>query len=101
MTILAVTGLTREAKIAGGIGVIAISGGGDAKALTERLDALQDDITGVISIGIAGALSPLLKPGDVVIAERIVTARHSLRAEAAQKDDLRHPPARRPGKEGR
>jgi nucleoside phosphorylase len=88
VTILAVTGLKREARIAGGPGVIAVIGGGDAKALSERLDALEGDITGVISFGIAGALSPLLKPGDVVIAERIVTARHSLRAEAPRKEDF-------------
>ena len=86
MTILAVCGLQKEAKIARGVGVVAVSGGGDAKALGERLDAITDDITGIISFGIAGALSPLLKPGDVVIAERIVTARHSLRAEGPAEE---------------
>lgn len=88
MTILAVCGLKKEAKIAGGPGVIAVVGGGDAKALSERLDALEGDIHGIISFGLAGALSPLLKPGDIVVAERIVTARHSLRAEAPQKEDM-------------
>ena len=38
--------------------------------LAAKLDALHGDITGVISIGLAGALSPLLKVGDVVIADR-------------------------------
>lgn len=88
MTILAVCGLKKEAKIATGPGVIAVMGGGDAEALTKKLDAFEGDITGIISFGIAGALSPLLKPGDVVIAERIVTARHSLRAEAPKKEDI-------------
>jgi len=87
MTILAVCGLKKEAKIAGGPGVIAVVGGGDAKALGEKLDALEGDIHGIISFGIAAALSPLLKPGDVVIGERIVTARHSLRAEVQQKEE--------------
>ena len=72
MTILAVTGLTREAQIIGGPGVVAVAGGGDAKGLAEKLDALHGDIIGVISIGLGGALSPLLKVGDVIIADKIV-----------------------------
>jgi hopanoid-associated phosphorylase len=74
MTILAVCGLTREAEIAGTDGVIAVAGGGDAGGLKKKLDALHGDITGVISIGLGGALSPLLKVGDVVIGERIIAA---------------------------
>jgi adenosylhomocysteine nucleosidase len=72
MTILAVTGLTREAEIVGIAGVVAVAGGGDAKSLAEKLDALHGDIQGVISIGLAGALSPLLKVGEAVIADRII-----------------------------
>jgi hopanoid-associated phosphorylase len=91
MTILAVTGLTKEAEIAGGFfdgrgrlrktalhfsggrsGVIAVAGGGDAAGLRRKLNALHGDISGVISIGLGGALSPLLQVGDVVIGERIV-----------------------------
>jgi hopanoid-associated phosphorylase len=71
VTILAVTGLTREAEIAGTGGVVAVAGGGDAVGLVRKLDALHGDITGVISIGLGGALSPLLKVGDVVIADQI------------------------------
>jgi hopanoid-associated phosphorylase len=74
MTILAVCGLTREAEIAGTDGVIAVAGGGDSAGLKKKLDALHGDITGVISMGLGGALSPLLKVGDVVIGERIVAA---------------------------
>jgi len=72
MTILAVCGLTREAEIAGTDGVIAIAGGGDSTGLAKKLDALHGDITGVISIGLGGALSPHLKVGDVVIGERVI-----------------------------
>ena len=71
MTILAVTGLTREAEIAGTTGVIAVAGGGDGAGLAKKLEALHGDITGVISIGLGGGLSPLLKVGDVVVGERI------------------------------
>ena len=71
MTILAVTGLRKEAEIIGVAGVVAVTGGGDAAALAQKLDALHGDIAGVISIGLGGALSPHLKVGDAVIADQI------------------------------
>ena len=73
MTIIAVTGLTKEAKIVGVAGVVAVAGGGDGDGLAAKLDALHGDIRGVISIGLAGALSPHLKVGDVVIADAVMT----------------------------
>jgi adenosylhomocysteine nucleosidase len=73
MTILAVTGLSKEAEIVGVAGVIAVAGGGDSKSLAGKLNALHGDIRGVISIGLAGALSPHLKVGDVVIADAVMT----------------------------
>jgi len=73
MTILAVTGLAKEAEMAGVAGVIAVAGGGDADGLAKKLKALHGDIRGVISIGLAGALSPLLQVGHVVIADQIIT----------------------------
>ena len=81
MTILAVTGLKREAEIAGGPGVVAVAGGGDAAGLAAKLDALHGDITGVISIGLAGALSPLLKVGEAVIADQIHFCKESWRCD--------------------
>jgi adenosylhomocysteine nucleosidase len=73
MTILAVTGLAKEAQIAGVAGVVAVAGGGDATSLADKLNALHGDIRGVISIGLAGALSPHLKVGDAVIANQVMT----------------------------
>lgn len=73
MTILAVTGLAKEAKLAGVAGVGAVAGGGDSDGLMANLNALHGDLRGVISIGLAGALSPHLNVGDVVIAEQIIT----------------------------
>jgi hopanoid-associated phosphorylase len=74
VTVLAVTGLKREAEIAGGDGVVAVAGGGDARSLTEKLDALHGDIKGVMSIGLGGGLSPLLKVGEVVIGDRVIAS---------------------------
>jgi adenosylhomocysteine nucleosidase len=73
VTIFAVTGLAKEAGMVGVAGVIAVAGGGDADGLAAKLKALHGDIRGVISIGLAGALSPHLKVGDVVIADQIIT----------------------------
>ena len=81
MTILAVTGLTKEAEIVGTDGVVAVAGGGDAMTLAEKLDALHGDITGVISIGLGGALSPHLRVGDIVIGERVIAGPESYRCD--------------------
>jgi hopanoid-associated phosphorylase len=79
VTVLAVTGLKREAEIVGGPGVVAVTGGGDAVSLQQKLDALHGDIKGVISVGLAGALSPLLKVGEAVIADRVIQGRETWR----------------------
>jgi adenosylhomocysteine nucleosidase len=73
LTIIAVTGLAKEAKIVGVADVVAVAGGGDSDGLAAKLDALHGDIRGVISIGLAGALSPHLKVGDVMLAEQVMT----------------------------
>jgi hopanoid-associated phosphorylase len=73
VTILAVCGLAKEAEIVGVADVISVTGGGDAVSLAGKLNALHGDIRGVISVGLAGALSPHLKVGDVVIADQILT----------------------------
>jgi adenosylhomocysteine nucleosidase len=73
VTILAVTGLAKEAKIVGIAGVVAVAGGGDAAGLMAKLNTLHGDIRGVISIGLAGALSARLNVGEVVIADQIMT----------------------------
>jgi adenosylhomocysteine nucleosidase len=77
VTILAVTGLKREAEIAAQSGVVAMAGGGDGLSLKEKLDALHGDISGVISVGLGGGLSPLLKVGEAVIADQVIDGRHA------------------------
>lgn len=88
MTVLAVTGLSKEAGIVGVAGVIAVAGGGDGDGLAAKLKALHGDISGVISIGLAGALSPHLKVGDVVIAEKIMTGAESWDCHAGWRNRL-------------
>jgi adenosylhomocysteine nucleosidase len=72
VTVLAVTGLNREAAIMAGPGVVGLASGGDIATLAARIEAaLAPEIMGIISIGIAGALDPALRVGDIVIATRI------------------------------
>jgi len=69
VTVLAVTGLNREAAILAGPGVVTLASGGDIATLAARIEAvLTPEIKGIISIGIAGALDPALEVGDAVIA---------------------------------
>ena len=70
MTLLIACGLKREARIferAGG-DVVAVAGGGDAARLERGLEDEAEIFPGIIlSCGIAGALSPDLHTGDVII----------------------------------
>ena len=73
MTVIAVSGLAREARIARRAKVTTAIGGGDAALLERRIEeAIRAGAKGIISFGIAGALAPLLKPGDTVIATHVV-----------------------------
>jgi hopanoid-associated phosphorylase len=73
MTVIAVSGLAREARIARRAKVVSVVGGGDAQLLSSRLEgAIRAGAKGIVSFGIAGALAPLLKPGDAVIATHVV-----------------------------
>ncbi len=71
--ILAICGLKREARLLEKASVHVAVGGGFEVA---------PDIRGIISIGIAGALAPEMEVGDVVIAERVVTACEAFETDA-------------------
>jgi hopanoid-associated phosphorylase len=72
VTILAATGLQREARILAGAGIDVIAGGGDHARLEAALDQLAPRAHGIISIGIAGALAPHFRPGHWVVAETVL-----------------------------
>jgi len=68
--ILVACGLKREARILERAGIVAVPGGGVAAALERRLEAAlacHPDARLILSCGIAGALHPSLRVGDVVI----------------------------------
>jgi hopanoid-associated phosphorylase len=69
--VLAVVGMTREAKILEGVPVVI--GGGNAAALTGKLErALSGGCAGVVSFGLCGALDPAMKVGDLVVGASVM-----------------------------
>jgi adenosylhomocysteine nucleosidase len=71
--LVAVTGLKSEAKILRGLGLACISVGGKASTAPGRIEgAIAQGATGLVSFGIAGALHPDLRTGDVVVAQTVV-----------------------------
>src|SRR5204862_8244567 len=65
VTIIAVSGLMREALIAAGPGIRTLVGAGNAVLLRRKLEqAIAEGAEGLISIGIAGGLAPSLRAGD-------------------------------------
>jgi hopanoid-associated phosphorylase len=69
--LIAVTGLTREARILSAPGLVAIAGGGDSARLEAELEAVSGGALGIISIGLGGALAGGLAPGDWVVASQV------------------------------
>jgi len=80
--IVAVCGMEREARIAAGANVVTVVGGSSGR-LRERLESTLAGARGVISIGVAGALSPQLRPGDVVVAAAILAQGKRFAADSA------------------
>lgn len=71
--ILVVTGLTREARIVAGAGLIAVAGGA-AAGLAGRIEAAvrAHAPEAIVSFGLAGALAPGLEPGDLVAGSAVL-----------------------------
>jgi nucleoside phosphorylase len=68
MTILIATGMKREAAMLAREGVIVVVGGLDPARLEAELEAgVAAGARAILSMGLAGALAPMLKPGDWVV----------------------------------
>ncbi|HEV8014336.1 MAG TPA: hypothetical protein VGP48_02325 [Stellaceae bacterium] len=68
MKAAAVTGLEAEARIARRAGLAAQASGGVAAQTTALAEALlRDGAEALVSFGIAGALAPSLRPGDLLL----------------------------------
>lgn len=73
--VVAAVGLSKEARIAKRAGLVPVIGAGSSKLLMRRLKAVNPEIRGVVSLGLAGALAPIPQVGDALIASHVVTER--------------------------
>jgi len=81
--VLAVTGLAKEARIASGTGVLAIAGGGVRDGLVRQLESVRTPgLRAVVSFGVAGALDPGFRVGDLVLATEIIVDGGRMQASA-------------------
>jgi hypothetical protein len=104
--ILIATGLKREARILVGPELRVVAGGGDAARLERELETAAPGAEAVISMGLCGALDADLRPGDWVVADRLVyfplipakagTQAFSLRAQPATSAPPTPPPTPSP-----
>ena len=75
MTIVAVTGLRAEARLARAAGFVVVCAGGDPGRTAAALEpAIAAGARGLISFGIAGGLAPQLRPGAIVVAQAVIAA---------------------------
>lgn len=94
LTLLVATGLQREGRILAAPGLEVIAGGGDGARLEAALERQVAAADGIISMGIAGALAPSLRPGDWVVATAVLDGSSCLATDQPWMERLR---ARLPG----
>ncbi len=66
------TGLEAEAQIARRAGLPALVGAGDHRRTAAVVEEAATQAACLISFGIAGALAPNLKPGDIVLSTEVI-----------------------------
>ena len=90
MTLLVVCGLKAEAEVVAGPGVRCVVGGGRADLLRARLEAALSDAVpdGILSFGVAGALAPGLRSGEVRVAEAVLHAGRTYETDPPWREAL-------------
>jgi hopanoid-associated phosphorylase len=74
MPIAVISGMASEARLLQGMGLLAVATGGYPEATRRHIDILlQEGADRLISFGIAGALDPALRPGDLVLGSAVRT----------------------------
>jgi adenosylhomocysteine nucleosidase len=72
-TVLCTSGLAAEAKIARKAGFPVVIGAGDRERTAALVESAVEGANCLLSFGIAGALAPNLRAGDVVISAEVVS----------------------------
>jgi adenosylhomocysteine nucleosidase len=81
-TVLAVTGLAIEARIARGPGVRCVTGRDGLRALVSVLADRANGVCAIMSFGIAGGLDERLPPGTVIAARSVIAQHGSWKTDA-------------------
>lgn len=71
-TVLCTTGLAAEAKIARRAGLTAVVGGGDHRRTVRVTEEAASAAECLVSFGIAGALKPGLRAGDIILSTEVI-----------------------------
>jgi adenosylhomocysteine nucleosidase len=77
--VLCTSGLAAEAKIARSAGFSVVVGAGDRERTQSLVESAAPQASCLVSFGIAGALAPQLRPGDVIVSAEVVAADHRWR----------------------
>ncbi len=78
-----VVGLKAEARIAAPLGLVEIGGGTSAGAEEAVMRLLHQGVEALLSFGFAGGLSPVLRPGHLLVPDTVVVDGVPLQTDAA------------------
>jgi hopanoid-associated phosphorylase len=87
LSVVVVTGMAFEARIAAAPGVVTVCGIADT-INAALADAIARGCRGIVSFGIAGGLSPDLVPGACIVGREIVTANERFAVHARWSTQL-------------
>ncbi len=88
--VIVAAGMAFEARIAKGAGVRAVYGQKRDAYVRQLNNLARTGARGIISFGVAGGLSPSLKPGTVVVASSVITAKTSFATDARWSQSLQN-----------
>ncbi|TAN56098.1 MAG: nucleoside phosphorylase [Magnetospirillum sp.] len=88
MTVAVIVGMKSEAALVPAGAAVACAGGIAARAEALARQALAEGASGLISVGIAGGLDPVLKPGDIIIGSGVELADGVIESDPAWRDRL-------------
>ena len=84
MSLAVVTGLAAEARIAQAPDIVMLIGAGRADRLAADLEiAIAEGARRLLSFGVAGAVAPRLRPGDLIVAQSVRDGGRSLGCDPA------------------
>jgi hopanoid-associated phosphorylase len=87
--VLCVTGLAAEAKIARAAGFQAVISAGDPERTMALVAVAARRADYLVSFGIAGALAPTLRPGDVILSGHVIAQDQNWRPAGDFRDRVR------------